>query len=158
MDEKTILKQADNVTYELVAGEAILIETNTGAYFSLNDTGTIFWEALDGRTPLGRIASQIAQTYNEKATSFVGELSVLAGTAADDDPAIVQEHLASLAAAYGVEVEVAARYLEDLQSGDRPEAAEEIIAALGVDKELVLADLIELAEELLAENLLTVVA
>lgn len=158
MDEETILKQVDSVTYETVAGEAILIDMETGTYFSLNDTGTVFWEALNGRTSLGDIAAQIAETYNDKATNFVGELSVLADTAADDDPEIVQEHLASLAATYGVDEEMAARYLDELQSGYRPEKADEIIADLGVDEELVLSDLADLAEEMLAERLVTVVA
>lgn len=157
MDEETILKQAENVTYELVADEAILIDMQSGTYYSLNETGTLFWEALDGRKSLGDIASEIAAIYNEKATEFVGELSILADTSEEDDPEIVVEHLESLAEKYGVDDELAARYLADLQSGFRVDQADTIIADLGVDEDLVLSDLMEMAEELLAEGLVEVV-
>ena len=154
MDQNSVLKQAEKVTYEIVADEAILIDMNSGAYFSLNEVGTMFWGALDGTRTVGEIAAEIAETFNDKATKFVGELSELADTAVDDDEEIVAKQLESLAAAYDMDVELVAEYLVTLQSGDRVERANELIGELGVDEELVLADLLELAEEMAAENLL----
>ena len=78
MNPDTILKQAKDVTYEVVAGEAILIDMKTGTYFSLNEVGTIFWEKLDGSKSINQIADEIASIYNQKAVQLVDELGQIA--------------------------------------------------------------------------------
>lgn len=56
------------------AGGAILIDLNSGLYYSLNQTGTWLWENLDGRrTTLpgscdgGEILDLVVRTTPEKA-------------------------------------------------------------------------------------------
>jgi hypothetical protein len=66
------------MTYQKVGEEAILINLNTGAYYSLNDTGTLFWELLDGARSIADCARQIAADY-------------------DVEPAMVEEDLIDLA-------------------------------------------------------------
>ena len=60
MDKNSILQRAENVTFEVVADEAILIDINTGTYFSLNEVGTEFWEMLDGTQTIEQHAAVIA--------------------------------------------------------------------------------------------------
>ncbi len=36
-------------THETVGEEAIIILLSTNTYYSLNDTGTMFWQRLDGQ-------------------------------------------------------------------------------------------------------------
>ena len=71
-------RQNPDMTYQKVGEEAILINLNTGAYYSLNDTGTLFWELLDGDRSIADCARQIAADY-------------------DVEPDIVEEDLIELA-------------------------------------------------------------
>ena len=64
MDPNSKLKQAPNVTFQTVAGEAILIRLDTGTYFSLNKVGTEFWEMLKGSQTIEEQAASLAAKYN----------------------------------------------------------------------------------------------
>lgn len=64
MDAQSILRRSDNATFEVVAGEAILIRLDTGSYYSMNKIGTEFWEMLDGRQTIAEHAAVIAQKYD----------------------------------------------------------------------------------------------
>lgn len=60
----TVFQRSPNATHQTVAGEAILIDLNTGSYYSLNETGTWLWENLDGRRSVGQLAHDLAQFCN----------------------------------------------------------------------------------------------
>lgn len=85
MDETTILKRSENATFEVVAGEAILIQLDTGTYFSLNKVGTEFWEMLDGEQTIGNHAAVIAEKYDVDTEVVKADLLELAGKMAADD-------------------------------------------------------------------------
>lgn len=38
----------ERVLFRNLAGEAVLLELDSGSYFGLNETGTLMWEALAG--------------------------------------------------------------------------------------------------------------
>lgn len=78
MDVTYRLKQAPNVTFQTVAGEAILIRLDTGAYFSLNKVGTEFWEMLDGSESIGEQAEKLAVQYGVEAEMVRDDLLELA--------------------------------------------------------------------------------
>lgn len=80
----TILSRSENASYEIVAGEAIVIDIDTGTYFSLNKIGTEFWEMLDGTQSVQQHAAAIAQKYDVDASMVVGDLLELAGTMVTD--------------------------------------------------------------------------
>lgn len=56
----TVFQRSPNATHQTVAGEAIVIDLNTGSYYSLNETGTWLWENLDGRRNVGQLAHDLA--------------------------------------------------------------------------------------------------
>ena len=85
MDAITRLKRSDNVTFQNIAGEAILIRLDTGTYFSLNPVGTEFWEMLDGQQTIEQHAVTIAAKYNVDAPMVVADLLELAEKMAVDD-------------------------------------------------------------------------
>ena len=78
MDAQTVLTRSDSATFEVVAGEAILIDMQTGTYFSLNKVGTEFWEMLDGRQTIAQHATVIANKYDVDVPMVVGDLLELA--------------------------------------------------------------------------------
>lgn len=78
MDVITIIKRSENATFQTVAGEAILIDLQTGKYFSLNRVGTEFWEMLDGEQSLAQHAATLATKYNVDAEMVTADLVELA--------------------------------------------------------------------------------
>jgi len=73
-----ILSRSEQVSFELVAGEAILIHLQTGTYFSLNKVGTLFWNMLDGEQTIEHHASAIAQKYGVDGPMVVADMLELA--------------------------------------------------------------------------------
>ena len=78
MDASTRLQRSPNATFQVVADEAILIHLQTGAYYSLNDVGTSFWQLLDGERSLADCAGQIAIEYNAPQEVVMADLVELA--------------------------------------------------------------------------------
>ena len=60
----SIYQRSPSATHQSVAGEAILIDLNTGSYYSLNETGTWLWEHLDGKRTVGELATELAIACN----------------------------------------------------------------------------------------------
>ena len=56
----SVFRRSPNATHQTVAREAILIDLNTGSYYSLNETGTWLWEHLDGKHTIGELAVELA--------------------------------------------------------------------------------------------------
>ncbi len=67
-----------NAAHQLVGEEAILINLNTGSYYSLNDTGTRFWQLLDGQRTIADCAQLIAGEYEVEAAEVQTDLLELA--------------------------------------------------------------------------------
>ena len=67
----------------LLGDETIIMSTVDSTLFSLNPTGTVIWEAADGKTPLSRIIREkvcrefdiSVEQASEDATEFVGKLA-----------------------------------------------------------------------------------
>lgn len=79
MDANSRLQRRSDVTFQAVAGEAILIRMDTGTYFSLNKVGTEFWDRLDGQQTVGQHAAAIAGKYNVDVAMVTSDLLELAG-------------------------------------------------------------------------------
>lgn len=56
----SVYQRSPSATHQTVAGEAIVIDLNTGSYYSLNETSTWLWENLDGRRNVGQLAQELA--------------------------------------------------------------------------------------------------
>lgn len=85
MTPETILSRSPKATYEVVAGEAILIHLDTGAYFSLNAIGTEFWQMLDGQQTIHDHATTLATQYGVDVPMVVADLLELANKMVPED-------------------------------------------------------------------------
>ena len=56
----SVFERSPSATHQAVAGEAIVIDLNTGSYYSLNETGTWLWENLDGQRNVGELSQELA--------------------------------------------------------------------------------------------------
>jgi hypothetical protein len=146
MDANTVLKRSDNVTFQTVAGEAILIRMDTGTYFSLNQVGTDFWQMLDGRDPISYHTNRIATKYNERTEAFFNDLVVMAA----DPSKQTNQAIAALTQNYSLPEAIVRQNLDKLAAG---QPATTLARAYIVEDTVVLADLLELAQKLAAEEL-----
>ena len=71
-------KRSPQASYEVVEEEAIIINLTTGSYYSLNDTGTMFWNLLDGQRSISECARLIAQDYDVEASVVEPDILELA--------------------------------------------------------------------------------
>ncbi len=71
-------QQSPVATHQMVGEEAILINVNTGDYYSLNDTGAAFWELIDGHRTIGECARLMAKTYEVEVSEVEADLLDLA--------------------------------------------------------------------------------
>ena len=90
LNKNSILQRAENVTFEVVADEAILIATNTGACFSLKEGGAAIWGKPDGVQTIERRAPTIAAKYEVEQNMVVDDLLELAGEMAKDNLILVK--------------------------------------------------------------------
>jgi len=134
LDAKTKLKRSDNVTFQNVAGEAILIRLDTGTYFSLNKAGTEFWEMLDGLQTIEQHAAALADKNNRIVQAAADGLNAAADKVAQD---------------HGAEAQV---LIDDLR-----EYAQAVIGKYHVDTPRVVSDLLEIAQKMAADKLVDIV-
>ena len=73
----TVLQRSENATFEVVADEAILINMETGSYYSLNRIGTEFWALLDGQQTLTQHAAALAGKYGVPCAQVEADLMEL---------------------------------------------------------------------------------
>jgi hypothetical protein len=89
MKATDILRRSPEATHQTVGEEAILVDLNSSSYYSLNDTGTMFWELLDGRRTIADCAAKIAAEYDVAAAVVEADLLELAAEFAGEGLVIV---------------------------------------------------------------------
>lgn len=82
-------QRSPQATHQKVGSEAIIINLNTGSYYSLNDTGAMFWELLDGQRTIADCARDIAREYQVEAGVVESDLLELAVQFRDEGLVIV---------------------------------------------------------------------
>lgn len=74
---ETVFRKCPDVIERMIDGEAVLLDTNTGVYYSLEDTGSRIWEMLDGTMTISDIVSRIVEEYEvseDRAIEDAGKL------------------------------------------------------------------------------------
>jgi hypothetical protein len=66
-----------NITWRVVDGEALILDLNSGYYFSLNPVATEIWEALQSGADIPRIVQTISLKYQADARVVEHDLSEL---------------------------------------------------------------------------------
>lgn len=146
LDTGTVLRRSDDVTFQAVAGEAILIHMLTGTYFSLNEVGTEFWERLDGRQTIGQHAAAIAAKYNEKTAVYIHQVQQTA----------VHDHhvITDLASEFDLDVALVREHAAGIAADDSYAAT--IATDFHVPVATVTADLLEVAQKMAADKLVEI--
>lgn len=56
--------KGEHVTWKALEGESVLLNLETGVYFTLNETGTAAWELFDGATSLAAIGEALCTRFD----------------------------------------------------------------------------------------------
>ncbi|MEW5946625.1 MAG: PqqD family protein [bacterium] len=64
IDKKRIFTRCADVIVREMDGGSVLLNMDTGVYYSLNETGTELWSALDGKRSVGEIIEMICDSYD----------------------------------------------------------------------------------------------
>jgi hypothetical protein len=67
----------DRVVHETIDDETILIQLETGTYYSLTGAGAEIWELLSQGLPLGAVASTLRARYPDETPRALAELDRL---------------------------------------------------------------------------------
>lgn len=72
-------EHSSQASYEIVGEEALVINLKTGILYTLNDTGAMFWQLIDGQRTITDCAEVIAADYEGvEARDVEGDLLELA--------------------------------------------------------------------------------
>ncbi|HSH01745.1 MAG TPA: PqqD family protein [Anaerolineae bacterium] len=78
MNKETILTRDENVTYQTIDGESILVVPNSGKFFTLNQVGSELWGMLDGQKTIADHATIIANKYQIELDTAINDILKLA--------------------------------------------------------------------------------
>jgi hypothetical protein len=67
INEQSVLGRQDRVMMQEVEGDSVLLDIDSGEYFSLNEVGGRVWELCDGSRSVGAIADVITAEYDVSA-------------------------------------------------------------------------------------------
>jgi Coenzyme PQQ synthesis protein D (PqqD) len=59
----SVLSPSRDVTWTLLDGEAVLLDLESGRYFTLNRTATVLWQMLDGRKSLAEVVTMLGERF-----------------------------------------------------------------------------------------------
>lgn len=79
MELSDVVTASDDVVAREVAGETVLLNLSSGTYFGLNETGTLFWDALDEDSArLEDICDAIEEEYDVEREEVERDVLALA--------------------------------------------------------------------------------
>ncbi len=112
------------ITYEIIEGEVIIVDFDTGVYYSINALGSVIFNWLVQGAKFGKILSALEQHYNNTATdiaqavnSFIAALLqdtiiVLSEEKRDDDTSTLEPPLEGLTDSATFEPPILTKYTD----------------------------------------------
>ena len=81
---KTYLAKNKNVAWKVLDGESVVLNLDSGVYFTLNMTGTAVWERIDGATSLEEIGRGLCEQFEVTSEQAQRDLLELTRTLMDE--------------------------------------------------------------------------
>lgn len=85
----SLLQRSENVLFQEVGGEAVLLDLASEQYFGLDPVGTRMWDLLDGNSSLGQVHATLCAEYEASPERICDDMLALARALAD--AGLVQE-------------------------------------------------------------------
>ena len=80
---ESILKPSEDVLFQEVGGEAVLLDMASEQYFGLDPVGTRIWALFDGQASLSAIHARLCAEYDAPADRIREDLLALAASLQD---------------------------------------------------------------------------
>ena len=74
-----------DIASKIIDGEAILINLQTGDYYSLRDAGAVIWHAVRGHRTLSEILQTVAAHYQEESADLEADVADLLDRLKDEN-------------------------------------------------------------------------
>lgn len=87
--------KSERVTWRSLEGESVLLNLETGIYFTLNETGTAAWELFDGTVSLAEIGQLLCRRFEVDLEQVKSDLAELVGELRREGLVRVHEESAS---------------------------------------------------------------
>ena len=68
---------AQNVVSQISDGTTVLLQLESGTYFSLDNVGTLIWALCDGRRSVHEIASSVCDEYDIDLSTAADDVDAL---------------------------------------------------------------------------------
>ncbi len=88
MDSGKIIKKGEDTPWNIVDDEVVLLNLDSGHYYSLNESGRRIWELLDGKNTIPDIVNIICNEFDIEQKKAADDINSLV-----DD--LLKEKLAS---------------------------------------------------------------
>jgi hypothetical protein len=83
INEQSVLGRQDRVMMQQVEGDSVLLDIDSGEYYSLNQVGGRIWELCDGTRSVGAIAEVLCTEYDVTRETALSDASELLASFAD---------------------------------------------------------------------------
>lgn len=67
----------DKITYRIVDNEAVILNLDTGEYYSLDATGTFIWKLLEKKAGIDELSDKVANEYGISEKEAMRDLKSL---------------------------------------------------------------------------------
>lgn len=84
------------VTSQIIDGEAIMINLESGNYYNLNETGTYVWDSIEKGHSVRQIAASIAQQYDGEQTQIEHAVAQLIAELKEEELIVIDEREAGM--------------------------------------------------------------
>ena len=71
------MRRSDGIASATVQGDAVLLDTRRGKYYSLNPTGAAVWELLAEPRSLAELRTALLERFDVDSRTLSGDLSAL---------------------------------------------------------------------------------
>lgn len=79
IQQNAIPAQRERVVARRLGDEMVLLNTETEAYFTLNEVGSRIWELIDGKRTVGQIVQELLAEYEVPEAELRGDVEELLG-------------------------------------------------------------------------------
>lgn len=90
IEETTVVNKNSRTAFRIISGQAVLVQPINETMLTLNETGTVIWQQLDGQT-VGEIAKIICDQFEvDTDTALADTIEFLSVLTAKDLATIAQ--------------------------------------------------------------------
>jgi hypothetical protein len=75
---ETVFERSADVNSTVLDREAVLLNLESGVYYTLNPVGTAIWDLLDGERSLGKILDAVCERFDVSAPVAQRDVAALA--------------------------------------------------------------------------------